>query len=228
MASTILLRTISSIDDKRAVLANSQIARTLTIGNSWTKIRVGIRYSYLDPGANLTSTPRFVIGVCSGTSNIYGDSTTTNFIGAISDRSTWTYTAGTPPYFVNGGGSIYPVTRVGSTTTIDGSSLHALPQVALGADTGYRSLFAVEIEKGSPNYTVQDFQCGNFAAAEVSLLGFYSVMSLATLSLSGYSYGSAVAVAASEGPGDFDSVCVHWDRVSPALEISDIAVVKLS
>ena len=59
MATKTLLRTISGIDDVRAALNNSTMRRLLSIGTDWTKVRVGIRFSVADTGADLGSTPFF-------------------------------------------------------------------------------------------------------------------------------------------------------------------------
>src|ERR1041385_3392522 len=118
MASSILLRTYSSVDDKRIVLKNSHFSRLHGVNSSWNAIRVALRVSITDFGSNLGSTPEFVVGLCSGTTNVYKDSTTTHFVGMQTSGTTWTRQTnlGVPTY-TTGASSIRPMKRVGTTTT---------------------------------------------------------------------------------------------------------------
>src|SRR5439155_18962959 len=80
-ASSIKLRTYSSVDDKRIALSNSHFARPHGVA-SWSKIRIAFRCSMTDSGAALTGSPDFSIGLCAGTTNIYKDATTDHFAGS--------------------------------------------------------------------------------------------------------------------------------------------------
>src|SRR5437870_4036952 len=133
MPSKIKSRTFSSIQDNRARLTNSNIARLWgsDVGTTWTKIRIGCRISIEDSGANVTGTPRLAIGVCSGTSNIFMDATTTHFAGIVSTASFWNRITGPVGYQLwdSGSGSNFPgvAKRIGSTLTV-GTLLSAGPR----------------------------------------------------------------------------------------------------
>src|SRR5512138_1392309 len=75
---------------KQIELANSLIARQVTFPPGWTRARVGIRAAF--SGASHI-TPTFALGLCSGTSNVAGDASTTHFIGLYS-TCLWTYMGG--------------------------------------------------------------------------------------------------------------------------------------
>src|SRR5262245_60599596 len=98
MASVIKARTFSSIVDNRIRLLNSNFARlwSSALGTSWTTIRIACRISMEDTGSGLSSTPQFIFGICSGTSNIYMDASTTHFLGIRSTEANWQRDSTTP------------------------------------------------------------------------------------------------------------------------------------
>lgn len=227
MASTILLRNIGGVDDKRGVISNSQLARTLFIGTTWTKIRIGLRLSFAsDTGSNLASGKMF-IGACSGLANLIGDATTTNWVGfgpaVYATGETFTRAAGPPPSY---SASFFIARRVGTTYT---SGAGAAGHIMADPVTGYRSLFFVDITKGSPNYTLQQFRRSvNTTPADVTLTEFLAQMEAAVPALGQHALASSGTLACDEGAGSFDSVNVSWSITTPGLEISDFAVARLS
>jgi hypothetical protein len=91
------------------------------VGTTWTKIRVGCRLGIELTGVDLTSTQRFAFGICSGTSNIFMDATTTHWVGAY---STWTpWTAATNKYHNYTGGTIWSVAKKITSTVTVGSAV---------------------------------------------------------------------------------------------------------
>jgi hypothetical protein len=63
-------------------------------------------------------TPVWAQGLCSGTTNLFGDASTDNFIGMHSSGA-WSYSGGTTAYTT---GAFNFVKRVGNTTTVAGGS----------------------------------------------------------------------------------------------------------
>lgn len=234
MGSSIILRTIGGIDDKRIDLDNSQFARVMSIGTTWNSIRIGLRWSFTDSGGNITGTPRFAFGVCSGTTNIFGDATCDNFVGAISNTASWTRNAG-PPVWYNSGGFTGPymwtARKVGASLTL-GNELFAGSgeSFAVAADpaTGYRSVMLLTITKGSPNYTLQLFYTLAAYNVDVSYADFYALVDAAVPARTNYLTSLSRTIACDESTGSFNAVNFHWSKASPNIELSDIAVARLS
>jgi len=234
MGSTIKARTFSSVVDNRIRLSNSNFARLWSsdVGTSWTTIRVGCRMSMEDSGASLTSTPRFAFGICSGTSNLFMDATTTHWMGAVSGATGWVRaTASSVVYYnLNDGISnpLYLSKRIGGTLTVGTLLLGGscgVPDCTVAA----RQCLFLDITKGSPNFTCKIFQNSTPSVVDVTLATYLSQLPLTTPTITGHSQGSGITIAIDEATnGYFNAVNVAWDRTSPAIEISDIAVVKLA
>ena len=225
MAATILLRTIGGVDDKRLVLGNASVARLLSYGTDWTTLRIGLRWTIGNTGADLTGSPHLAVGLCSGTTQIYGDALTTHFVGVLSNQAAWTYSPSSPVYSAVGGGPFYPAKRIGSVLTL-GTLI--TPYWRIDADpTAARSLFFVDITKGTPNFSFRLF-AHESSSADVSLDTFLQKMQEATPSLANHAYTNAFTLAVSETDGALNAVNVYWDRATPALEISDLAVARLA
>ena len=227
MAITILDRTISAVSDKRIVVSNGTWVRPIPFGTTWTQLRFGIRVSMRDSGANLTGTPRFVMGVCSGSSNIYGDATTTNFAGVRTNQATWTRAA---TNYENTTNFWVPTKRVGSTIT-DGTVLNTSQRWANGAASAVadRQVLFVDVNKGSPNYTFDIFRLPSGGTLnDISRTTFLEQMEVAAPVITGYATVTPVAFAVDESAGTFDHISFFWDRTTPEFEISDIAVARLA
>lgn len=228
-SSIILARTVSAIEDKRLVLQKASFARPLDFGTSWNSIRIGLRYCMTDSGANITGTPRFAIGVCSGTTNILGDASPTNWVGGITNAGTWTRFAGpNPTYYYPGGGgaNFYPAESHGGALTIGGTQLGTFLIGAQPAD-GYRNMLFVQITKGSPNYTLGMFY-NSTSVVDVSSEQFYTTIEASVPAFSGYSNATPRTIAASEGPGAFNALNIWWNQDVANMEFCDIAVVRIT
>lgn len=228
MASTILSRTISSVVDKRIVLSNSQFSRPHGI-TTWTTLRIGLRMIMNNIGASLTGTPRFYVGLGSGTTNMIMDATTDNWCGIVSN-ATWTYAAGPPVrYSVN---PVHGGKKVGTTLTLTASAVDPSDSVIFMADatTTNRFLYFVEITKGSPNYTLnlQSFRINPTTAGDATAADFLAQVVQSAPLFTNHQNGTARTLAVDESTGTFDHVCIGWDQVSPTIEICDLAVVKLA
>ena len=233
MGSVIKARTISSVVDNRIRLTNSNSARLWSsdIGTTWTTIRVGCRISIEDSGANITSTPRFAFGICSGTSNIFMDATTTHWFGLLSTDPGWgrDTSSGTAVYQM-ALATIQPQLskRIGGTIT-SGGTLGALSPRLADCTVAARSVMFLDFTKGSPNFSVKLLARDSFTNNDVSLSTYLAQLTLLTPSITNHTYTGATTLAIDEATnGYFNAVNFAWDRSSPAIEISDIAVVKLA
>lgn len=180
-----------------------------------------------DSGANLTGTPRFVMGVGSGQTNIYGDTSTDNFAGIRTNAGTWTRAATNYSAAVN---SYAPTKKVGSTIT-DGTVLNTSMQITNGAAaaTADRQVFFVDINKGSPNYTFDIFRLPSGGAInDISRTTFLEQMEIAAPAITGYTTVTTAAFAVDEVGGSFDNISFFWDRTTPEMEICDIAITRLA
>ena len=81
-------------NDQGAILSNATIARPLELPVSWSVLQIGLIYGMTTGSlANITGTPRFYIGLCSGDTNIIGDTTVDYFVGFRTSGTTFTYSS---------------------------------------------------------------------------------------------------------------------------------------
>jgi len=227
-ASVIKARTFSSVVDNRIQLSNSNFARLWSsdLGTSWTTLRLACRISMTLTGADLTSTPRFSYGVCSGTSNIYMDATTTHWYGLLSIESAWYYY--TNGYAFGYGGTHPQPTKRITTTNTSGSSWNVTPR-AVNSTTENRSVLFLDITKGSPNFTGKIFCRNGDTTGDVTLATYLAQAVLSSPTVTNHTMSSDVTLAIDEATnGYFNAVNIAWNRSDALMEISDIAVVRLA
>lgn len=231
--AVIIQRTFVEGAEKGLAIAQEEFVRKLTIGNTWSTIRVslllGLNYNI---ATDLTNC-QLMVGLCSGTTNPFGAVTTTNFVGAnLITRSggvgSMTYQAGAGNPYIYGTLGIAATTKVGAVVannTISSSSYY-IPIAGVG--TARRSFVGVYITKGSPNYTAGC--CFQAANVDCTLATWYdavdqpvAVPTASALSLANGTF----ALAASEAPGIFDTVNVFWNRMYP-LEIYAVGVTRIA
>lgn len=226
MPSTILIRTISSVVDNRIVLSNSHFARPHGI-TTWNKLRIAFRWSMRDSGANLTGTPEFAVGLCSGSANIFGDLTCTHFVGMRTTRVTWDRTAGPPAnyaVYITQAGKL-----VGTTFTLGGNWLSVAGQAMADAAGGNRFCWFIDITKGSPNYTLGGYARVTGNAGDISETTMKAQAEIDAATLPEHGLNNANTVAVNEATdGILSHVCFSWNRSTPEIEISDHGVWKLS
>jgi hypothetical protein len=180
-----------------------------------------------------------MLGVCSGKTNPYGAASTTNFVGAALHTSapggatgTLTYVAGSGnPYFTSGG--TWPASRVGAS--LFSSTGDGVPFVltANSGSTQRRSPVYVDIQKGSPNYTITRWTPASsqaqFQTADCSPAAFLAALEVPTptwvnLNLT----SSSAALAASETPGVLDTFDLFWNKAAFPLEVYAIAAYRMA
>lgn len=232
--------TISSIEDRRMVLTNSQAARVINIG-TWTRMRVFIRFALNDFGANITGTPRLYVGLLSnpsaGLANGPLTATTSHFVGLINALATWTRNAG-PPVYYSFATNTWFAKKIGATitTTTGGLSQPFLTTV----EANRRAIFGVELTKTDAVTTnVRIMNPGTSSPLDVSLVQMRTAIEISLLTgaatyLSGvvgtnYEASANGNVTTNEGvDGVLNAVCVAWDRVNPAIRISDLMWAKMA
>jgi len=229
MASTTVFRFLDDGADMRISLTASNFCRPFAFADGWTSMRIAMRLIMTNTAANLTSTPRFYVGLCSGNTNMAMDATTTHFFGCITTSPTWTYAAG-PPALYDTSLFYRGASRIGTTLTVSAGSIGTLYMMA-DATTMNRQFFCVDITKGSPNYTVgSGLYRVNGTSGDVTTANFLATIPLSTMSFTNHTVGAAITTLACDEAtyGTLDHVNIGWDRASPTIEISDLALVKLS
>jgi len=181
-----------------------------------------------DSGANLTGTPLFAVGICSGSTNIFGDATADHFVGVRTQVATWTRAAGPPVNY-----AINPVqagkmvgttwTAFSATNWISGSGI-----VMADATAGNRFCWFIDITKPT-SYTIAGYHRNVTTAGDISFATFLAQAEVDAASLTNHTTSNSGTVAVDEGTnGTLDHVNVSWNRTTPEIEISDLAVVRLS
>lgn len=229
MPATIILQSPSGVDDKRIRLANAQFARPFDFG-SWTKIRIFMRWACADSATMMSGSTTWMFGLCSGTTNLPGDATTTHAIG-VGSNSTWN--GGSNASYYGFGTRFNFLSRIGSTVALLNVDV-AATNAAIGHPTpAQRSLLFVDFTKGSPNWTGQVQVARNSSTLTVDT-SYDDMMTYAELESTGAVSGHIVAQTArtfavdEATNGTLDSICLWWPRTSPVIEISDIGVVRFS
>jgi hypothetical protein len=230
MAAVILLRSPSSVDDKRCRLANAQVARPFNVG-SWTKLRVAMRVGMTDDAAPAGNTT-FMTGICSGTTNLPGDATCTHAVG-VGTNAQALAVIGTTTTRLMSLVTTSIMTKIGTTVTGLGTSYAT--SSGMGAAANYnglqRDLWFLTVTKGTPNWSFSVLQRNNVAStSDYSYDQFIQYAETeAYPTLTRYVTGTTVTGAIDEGAnGTLDTVFFWWPRAAPAIEISDIAVVRFA
>ena len=223
MANTI----VDFSGDKAVEMSNGRFARQPIAGlfSGWTTLRVALLVRMNDSGANITGTPRFMFGLCAGTSNIPGDATVTHACGCITNNATWTRTAGPPGYYSPL--TIAPSTYI-NTTIATGTNLSTTS--ALGfSGTIVNAMVFIDITKGSPNYSLRLLSRTNTASGAPTQSDFNAQSVATTPAFTGHTYTAAQTIAVDEvANGTFDSAFVWWNQVTPAINILSWRVVLLA
>lgn len=148
--STIVLRD----SDKRASVDRASIVRPIQLNTRWSHIRMGVRMVGLGPGAAAPSI-EFAMGFCSGTSSVYGEESTTHFVGMSTGKPNWLYNSG------RFNPSLYPTKKVQSKVTTGTALATSSPVtwmfIGVGASFNYPSFLFVDLFYGSPNYSIKAY-----------------------------------------------------------------------
>ena len=233
----IIDRISASIADKVLSISNEQCARTITIGSTWNRIRIGVRFKISSSFANITSA-NFAWGLISGTSSLYADASTNHFLGVdMPPSTTLTYTSATINLYRNTAASASRfITKVGLTTT---EYYHTVANFAFGlienlADE-YRMAAYMDIMKSNTDpglwtimYTYN--RTVSFSTQDISATQFYNNItndsaSLLTSNVASASFQIPISQSAN---GNLDTINIYWNKTTPPMEISDVAVYRFA
>lgn len=231
MAATVLDHTVNSTTERGVELSSGQILRPWK-DDSWTKIRVGIRYFMInDTGSAPPAGTYRAFGLCSGASGPLSVSTphallTGNFNSSAAASS---ITRGT----ITGGirlssSSNYLIKIENSSST----AVNICPwSIAIQSTSTsfYTSVSWLDITRGTP-YTVRHgYNAANGAVisastflSQITAAGDPSFTNHSVATVSG---GASIDEATY---GTFDHVCVSWNTSLSNPVITDIIVVKLA
>lgn len=223
-----IVETISG--DRRIQLANEEIVRPMSMGTSWTKIRIGVRHAVWIVSGNFGAT-EYAIGVCQGQNGVTSPGTV-DAVGMVPGGSitpTWNYTAAggvIPPVLSPTGSGIQAFTKVGAlyTATAGGGNTGAL----VGNPNTSHSAYYVDILKGSPQYSITLWSPQNAAAAQTEITRSAFLQSMENEAAPANVSSSNAVPFTYAGNGLLDSVFLYWSRFSPTLEISDITVCRFT
>lgn len=243
--------TISSIEDRRLVLGNAQLAAPISQGDDWggaTRIRIALRMSFDDYGSSPPGTPKVMFGLMSNPT-VDGNGLLNNgplslscshFVGYRVEFAFVRFT-GNVGYVASGSNGSRVALQVGSTVTdassgvMNTSSGHGFS----ASPNTIRRVHAVELIRGGTPTTWQAGQMGSIGNSanmvDIPLETFLSALEQPNVStLSGAIAGSWFTTSypvlstlsideATNGP--LNALCVSWDRGHNSnfkLHISDL------
>jgi hypothetical protein len=226
--------TFSDGPDVCLQLGNEEFLGTLSFGSAWTHIRIGLLWQ-ITGTSNIVAGNLFSLGMCSGNANGFASATTTNWIGVRQLPTVGSVYYATPQPYYYWSDAIFASKKVGSTITNDtsGTSIcdNTYQCVPATAGTARRGLIALDITKGSPNYTVGMSATYNVSSAgtDFTVSNLLAAMLPAFGSIVGCSVGNgAKTIAFDETAGVLDTVNFYSNMAANPVNISTIAVQKLA
>lgn len=202
--------------DRRMVLSNGEAIRAPVYLDDWTTIRIGLAGAFTGFTGSLAGTPRFAFGVRSGDTNGYGAALSDNVLGFRSGQASLTYAAG-PPATVNpfaSSGRFF--TKIGATIT--DAAAGGGGNGFFSADSTVRSYVAMEITKGSPNFSLSlvSVHVSGTISTDVTEALFLTYMESGALAPGGTytTYGPTTMAVDETTDGVLDHLFFYWDRTS--------------
>lgn len=229
MSTSVLTRTVASVQDKRLVLNNSSWAAKIDIGNAWNSIVLGMRVSMNDSGGDITGSPKFYFGLCSNPNSGFTNgplSSLGHFVGIAADDATLTRATGPLRYTIAQNNWI----KVGAVDT----GFAGGGGWVVSADPLVRTVFLIMITRSGGNLLVGSTFISNATAiVDVSAEHFEWVLYEndtpdaanileGLIGATGYTNAAQSTIPVDEGAnGPLNAICVAWDRTTP-FEFSDI------
>jgi hypothetical protein len=237
MASTIEI--INRSGDKRLLLAQSQLARTMAIGSDWAKLRVGVTMSLDGAQENITGTPRLLMGLNSGTSNLPFDETPGHFIGVRTNVASMTYAGTALSYGISDTIQLYK-NLAGVETTSNLTSARNMGISRASENHDYVngpsvSTWFLDLEKVDASTMGVVFASQEYAANEdhgLTESAFKQAMTLEDIAdavvFGTQAKTSSGTVSIDEASDGFlDTICIAWDRLI-SLEVSKVSFARLA
>lgn len=217
------------------MLANSAIARQMTIGSSWTRIRIVVHLS-MNGINSISGSPHLAIGVCNGTSNIYPG--TSHFAGYYTNTTGFTVATTSFTGVTNGAsGRVRLLKKEGTTETLGTDSNNTVGAGQfLGGSTlsNNNSLIILEIEKTSG--TTWTFRIGGSNSITTGTVSDDLALQVAEQAWNSFTLTSPAHVywrpqetqTIDEGAnGVMNAVNISWDRTDPVIDILNVFVCRL-
>jgi hypothetical protein len=235
-------RTINLIEDKYLTLANEEYLRPLSLGNNWTKVRLGLMVALTPNSTNNLIGCSLVLGLCAAATPFanttgYAAASTGNFVGLdFITHSSGTSAAGDLVYAAGSGNPYFSGTFTGVRRRVDTTNSFQVTSSlnqCIAANTGSlqrRSLLYLDITKGSPNYTFKPFVHQSAQAVlDFDPAGFLDGLEQpGTPIVNGSTLATctAVTIACDEVAGAFNTANLFWNRAAYALEVYALAVYR--
>jgi hypothetical protein len=233
----IIQRNFPNDPDKVINLNDEQMARTMTIGSNWNWIRLGVRMQMSK--SNAIVNPNFAMGLCSGTSSLYGDRTTTHFFGQDFDTNAiWTENSVTRAK--NWAGLVARFVTKVSSSIINWSS-GSQKDWAIGSTPSSNSIsrqyYMLDFVKSAVDpglwmlvyvwNKAADLSATNY---DESFTSFYNNMTNLTASLNSADYTSSFQyIPISESiNGNLDTLNIYWNQTANTMQLSDVAVFRFA
>ena len=232
--------------DNQFELVNHQIGRVLSIGTSWTHLRIGMRLQFDNLGQN-PGAVFFGLGVCAEPTALFANGplgTGAHFIGAASapdGSSNWTREAGYAAYF---GATWTAQIAAGVTSRTGGLAFR------YSASSAHRLAFVIDLEKTTPTNMFIELCSGNGGASlpEAQILNDLGDINALIgameagpaianvrdflntyIGVSNYSSSTGHNRTFDEGVnGDLTSICCFWNRTSIPMRVSEILWSKIA
>jgi hypothetical protein len=115
----------------------------------------------------------------------------------------------------------------GSTAVMTAQTIN----IAAGTAGTARSLFFLDITKGSPNYTFDLFRKNNTTFTDISKIAFQAFMVQAVPVVPNHSSAGATGATHAfdeAANGVFDTAYIEWGWSNPSLRLADFAVYRLA
>lgn len=224
MSAPQIINPATIANEKGVQLINGQFARPVTFPSGITRARIGVRL-LTSTQTSLVSTPRLAIGMCKGTTNIFGDVSVDEFVGVVSNSATWTWNSGNyafnfqfAPAWLNGSGTVNTGTNF---TTVVWATWNYAPNNLPNA-------FYVDIEVTGTNTQAIRLTQPSAFAANCSSATFLTQMANVVPSIANHTqYGPISASASTTNFWDNRSINISWDREDLEIDVLDVAVACL-
>lgn len=208
----------TAVISKSVQVANGCFARSVSLPAVWTTVRLGMLHKVQYGGTSIGGTPLFTMGLCAGTSNIYGDGTTTLFIGAQSFDASWSNSQSA--YWVYSV-RLRGLAREGAVNTYGISMVNYFSFSSTVTATVVLTLCDLtKVNPTTTNVTVRS-KYGGFTEANL-----YNDLSIAAPG--GYTVGTTSPVTHAGAASTLNSANFSWSLASPVWYVGALGVAIIA
>jgi hypothetical protein len=232
---------VQTLTLNRLQLGREEMLRPLVFGAQWNIVRIAALVQ-VQTGAgflNQAGMPPITLGLATGASGIYNDSTT-DVIGGTPGLSwglNWTWATGSGNYYVSASsGGATGFQKVGSafTTAINGSSVMYMGALNVpGGAYNNRTIIALDITKSTlttPSATPYTFTFWSpntgTLSTDTSVTNFFDRVQQLNAITNCVALGTASLTPA--GAMAHDHALIAWNRSSPALDVCAWAAIRFA